>query len=364
MGIKERVFFLPPRKMRSYAAALAGATLGFIADNTRGAYRGYRFGRMAGYKRKRTTGSRKAPAKRARTTYAAKKAVSAVGRRKKSAWPVKGKRKSYGAKRKLSRKSNAKRWDNIGARVGHSYFGLGSGPRLYPGFKRTQQPTTFSSIRTQRIVGPVSGQQAVSLLPTYGFEAGAGTTPPNSSWTSQMTIDSVIIDRAGQWLQNYQQAAGSTVPGAVPTGDSRAGVYLTTKYCFHSIKYDQEIRNMSNQDVTIVLYDCILRKGMMPPTTMDPLALWVQGLKNESSASDQAVNNKGAGANPGGYPMMISATQTPFLSTAFCKVFKVKKTTKRVLASGAIHHHHINLRPANIWDSQFGPGGQTSSTRR
>lgn len=133
-------------------------------------------------------------------------------------------------------------------------------------------------------------------------------------------------------------------PDAVP---NRAGHIATRKFVVNYLKYDQTIRNVSTQDLDLTLYDVVLRNGVDPNIELgqDPVTVWDNGLNLESGPSRQP------GANYGNYTVNSPGT-TPFHSQAFCKMFKIKKVTKKTLSAGEVHHHLVTVRPRNMFDGQ------------
>lgn len=334
--------------MKHLAFRAAATTLGYIAGNTRGAYRSYQMAKRSTYGRL----SRKSPASRN-----AKKSlgVSAASRR---AHSVSKRRKPVSRRRTITRfvaKSRAPRrsskrgssFSNAIAKTGGSSFRLGSGPRLYSGFKRTQQPVTFTSTCTSRIAA-ASGKQAVGLLPTYRISLGTNDTS-DTLIQSNNTIESPLLDRAGKWLEAYQASSSSTGAGtAAPEGFT-----ATQKFVCNYLMYDQAIRNCEVQDVTLTIYDCVLRAGVSPnyhnygqaAVNINPINDWHVGLQNEYNPAAPYAYLTGTYDSP---------ATTPFMSTQFCKLYKIKKTTKVVLAAGAVHHHRVTVKPRNMFDMASG----------
>lgn len=329
------------------AGRAAGATLGFIYNNTKGALIGARMGKYA------RTGVRARVGrsiKRKATVYAGTKrrgSVLAAPPAKRRVFKSRPRKQLRGGKR---RGGGSKRssFANAIAKTGSSNFSIGSGPKLYSGFKRTQLPTTFNCTFTQRVSG-TSSTQSVVLLPTYGLRA-TGETGDTAS-QSQFTIDKSLLDTAERWLaNNTNSSAAQTYSG--PTG-RRAGVRNTMKFVVNKIHYDQMIRNMSNQDADVVLYDCVLRSGVTPnqpyqgsagfnQQPLDPLADWRNGLEVERIAAGAYL----------GATTINSVGTTPFHSSAFCKLYRVAKVTRKTLSSGEVHHHHVTVRPRNMFDTQ------------
>lgn len=342
--------------MRSHLPlAAASAFLGYTWNNTKGAYRGYKIG-MAYGKRKRTIG--RPSAARKRNTYSkAAKSNPAKGRRVLAAPRLSTLRKKPVAKYAVRKRRGGRRIRaSAAAKVGGSAFSIGSGPKVYSGFKRRQLPTTFTSTITQRIAGGI-GQQAVAALPTYRLNPG-NIDPSNEPLRqSQCWIDSALLSRAELWLSaNQNPGVGTSGTPAFNTSTHDSYRY-TQKFVCNYLRYDQMIRNMSLQDVDIIIYDCVMRSGVQPIATdsvngtIDPVYQWELGLSQELNPSDQqstlAANNLKYQQSPG---------STPFQSSAFCKLYKIKKVTKKTLSAGEVHHHMINIKPRNMWDAQSNPG--------
>lgn len=333
--------------MRSFFGQAAGATLGFIYNNTKGAIIGRRMGKYATSRRKlgvRTVRGKPAGVAKTRgkqrvkyTVAKTRRATSSKSLKRRN--PIR-KRRGGGAPHKLG-----------GTKVAGSFFSIGTGPKLYRGFKRQHLPTTFTSTLTQRVTAGTS-VQSCSILPTYNFGAGYQTTPngPDLPWSSAWTIDKILIDRAEKWLATNTIAPQNVGPYNNPP--YREGARQTQKFVINYMRYDQMIRNMSNQDITITLYDCVFRAGVQPnertagtanlQPTVDPILDWEQGIP-----SIQAF-----GPFPGPTREVIGST--PFQSSVFCKLYKIRKVTKHVLASGEVHHHHVTVKPSNLYDTVVG----------
>lgn len=339
-----------PRFMRRAIGAAAGGALGFIFNNLPGARIGARLGSMAA-KRKRVSSNTYKGSKRARLA-----ALAPALKRKGNSWTVKKTVRAtpYIRKRAVRGRQRRRRSGKRGgafAKTSASYFSLGRGPRLFPGFKRTQLPTTFTSTFTARLNGFL-GYQAASLLPTYSIAAGANTE--DSLYSSNWTIDWGLLTRAEEWLAQNENAPDATAYNSTAGAANRSGARWTQKYVVNYLKYDHAIRNMSNQDQSMTLYDCVLRPGVMPSqgASMDPLADWNNALKNEYNPSRQTLTDGIAGWSKMG--------TTPFMATGFCRLYKVKKVTKRTLAAGETHHHIVTVKPRNLFDGQA-VGAQNSS---
>lgn len=339
--------------MREALGGLSGATLGILWNNLKGGLHGYRLGRMAA---RRTTKTR------ARRNPLGVRKGSGVTKRRtptKRTGYRKGAPKRRAPARKVFRRA-ARRSTGGGsfskaiAKTGDSAFRIGSGPRLYSGFKRTQLPLTVTTTSSARQLGNHS-EQLVFLLPTYRISPGANAD--DTLVTSNWTVDNDLITRAERWLA-AKQVSPSTDTDPLNSAANRNGARWTQKFVCNFINYDQAIRNMGNQDVTITLYDCVLRSGVEQPylgtlnTHPDPLTDWQGGLKNEGNPSAQSLYPYTTRFAPPG--------TTPFQASAWCKLYKVKKVTKIVLASGAVHHHHVTVKPRNMWDAQMSSTSTTS----
>lgn len=327
----------PPRKkMKSFLARASGATLGFIADNTRGARLGYRMAKYAvrrrPAKRARSTSKAPPPAKRRRIVHSSHAVRRAYTRKK--------------AGRSGKRRKGRSNRSSAAAKTGGSYFSLGAGPRLFPGFKRTQQPTTFISTATQR-VSCGSSQQTAALLPTW--QINAGLNAEDTLDRSQFWVDAKLLERAERWLSAYQLAPATAIAGT--TTASRIGARATMKFVVNYIRYDQMFRNMSTQDADIILYDCVLRNNVTPNQNrnegLSPIMDWEQGLTNERNPSRELDS---ALANPSA--LIGTPGTTPFMSQAFCKLYRIVKVTKKTLSSGEVHHHRVTIRPRQMFDNQ------------
>ncbi|AJC52533.1 putative capsid protein [Bromus-associated circular DNA virus 4] len=275
-----------------------------------------------------------------------------LGKRKiaSSAGGVSKRRKVYSSKRiKPYSKRGGKRrggsFSNAIAKVDSSAFSLGPGPRLFSGFRRTQQPTTVNCTISSRVSSTPS-QQAVQLLPTYFFAGDGSAGDPSRQ--SAFTIDSYILNRAERWLANFQNSVPTQTPGG--TNQGRDGMRNTQKFVVNKIHYDQQIRNMSNQDVDVILYDVVMRNNVQPNLTRatgtnlpvaDPLKDWESGLLIEQIQGGLYLGTR-----------LGAIGTTPFMSTAFCKLYRIAKVTKKTLSSGAVHHHHITVKPRQMFDTQ------------
>lgn len=326
--------------MYPYIGAAAGGVLGFIAHNTRGAYIGSRLGHMYG-KRKRTARNAAQNAKRRRIAGpgpAIKKTYKSSAPKRKVR--ARKSRNVFVTRSRTARKGRPRRGprSSPSARSGSSYFSIGNGPRLFPGFKRTQQPTTFTGTVTARITCS-AGQCQYAILPTYRIPAG--TLAVDTQIDSFTWVDSQILNRANRWLQDYQNSAQGAAAGTA----NHTGQTHTTKFVCNYLKYDMMCRNATNQDLTITFYDCVLRSGAMPNLRNGgilPILDFDEGL---------AVLN-GSAVQTGAYLKRMNAiTVTPFMSPLFCKLYKVRKTTTRTMASGEVHHHIVTCKPRNLFDT-------------
>lgn len=244
---------------------------------------------------------------------------------------------------------------NPAAKTGASLFRFGAGPRVPRGFKREKLPTTFTSTTALRING-IAGTQAVDYLPTYQINAANQVDAPTQeqgTYNSAFTIDHRLLRRAELWLAHGTMSIAS-VAGPAFARSQQDGERSTMKYVCNFLRYDQMIRNMSLQDVDIILYDCVLRSSVVPSSPEgganldklpNPITDWESGLLNERSPSTQSATFQ-----PG--MRYQSPGTTPFQSTLFTKLYKIVKVTKQTLSAGEVHHHHINLRPRNLFDGQ------------
>lgn len=344
-SIKTQRVFLPPAPMshRAKFASAAGATLGFIFNNTKGARIGYRLGNMAAKRKRAPT----APVARKRGKSTTWRAAPA----RKHARPFKRARRAPARARKTYKKKPGRRGsiaDAI-AKTGTSAFSIGSGPKLFSGFKRTQLPTTFLSTATQRCSVQV-GEQCANLLPTWRIEPAApGALVADTIYTGTNWVDGELLFRANRWLQTNQS----------PTlGQSNYGKNLTNKFVVNYLKFDFALRNMSNMDITLTLYDCVLRSNVSPNVygsgeashSIDPITDWSQGL----NMNNQGTTGRVADINRPG--------QVPYSSTVFCKLYKIRKVTKKVLSSGEVHHHYVTVKPRQLFDSVVAQDGATVSS--
>lgn len=238
-------------------------------------------------------------------------------------------------------------------------FRIGTGPRLSRGFKRARLPTTFTSTTTQRIEG-VAGTQATAYLPTYRINAptAADASQAQPAVASAYTIDHQLLRRAELWLAEGQ-AQNAAIVGPSAAASAQFGLRATNKYVCNFLRYDQMIRNMSLQDVEVTLYDCVLRSSVVPnfvepgvPSTTpvqnrlpDPMEDWEAGLLMERGPATQSTASMQTNQL-----RRQSIGTTPFQSTVFTKLYRVSKVTKVTLSAGEVHHHHINVRPRNMFD--------------
>lgn len=325
--------------MRNALARAAGGTLGFIAGNTRGLYFGQRFAaRMAKRKPSNT-----APRARKRPAPASKKKFGIASKPA----AVRRAAKRIGAKRWVGKPKSRTHLARHSEKISHSLFKLGTGAKLFKGFKRQRVPTTFTATHTQRIESVGAGNQQVALLPTYRFNPSADVTTAEAS---QFTITKSLIDRFARWLNAWENAPAGTAPDATAglTGWA-TGNSVTTKFVVNYLKYDTALRNMGNQDVSITLYDCVLRsgaypklRGTSPNDVLVPLDDWHDGMYYTYNPNRQTTVEGGTYQQPG---------VTPFMSPVFCKLYKITKVSKRVLPPGEVHHHHVLLRPRNMFNA-------------
>lgn len=334
--------------MYAYAGALAGAITGYNAyGGIRGIIKGGRMGYNAGKARSKALSRHKrSPKKRFKPA-----GITGIKRKRGTVQSSRAVRRKYTRSKGSGRRSKGRSRSSAAAKTGGSHFGLGSGPRLFPGFKRTQQPTTFTSTATQRIAG-ASATQVVSILPTWQINSGINTE--DFADRSSVWIDNKILERAERWLAAYQNSGATVLAGSTTT--LRTGARATMKFVVNFLKYDQMFRNMSTQDAEITLYDCVLRNNVIPNirgTAIDPVADWETGLTNERNPSRQTdaqlANSNALVGSPG---------TTPFMSTAFCKLYRIARVTKKTLSSGEVHHHTVTVKPRQMFDGQTSQQGQ------
>jgi hypothetical protein len=207
----------------------------------------------------------------------------------------------------------------------------------------------------------VSSTQGIAILPTYSLSAPStsgswlGSDAPSLNgetlWRSNMTVDTQLLARAELWLAAKTNESAAS-QGAQNSQATREGHRATQKFVCNYLRYDQMVRNEAEQDAEVILYDCVLRSGVVPnlgatpaaTSLPDPLADWELGTVNDLGPGTQAV-----------YPgnrRIESVGTTPFKSTLFTKLYKVRKVTKMTLASGEVHHHIVTVKPRNMFDSQ------------
>lgn len=257
---------------------------------------------------------------------------------------------------RLRPKRRAQRSLGRGPKLSYSSFRIGAGPRLFRGFKRVRQPTTFTCTHTQRINASTAGNQKLSLLPTFNFTGASDGSPVLADF---VTVSEPLVRRFGKWLNAWENAPVTAEPSAVaPTSDAWQGGHpYTQKFVVHYLQYDMAIRNMANQDTTITLYDCVMRPGVSPllrnvGTTnegIDPLLDWADGMYYTQHPGRQSALDGSNSERPG---------CTPFRSPNFCKLYKIRKVTKKTLPPGEVHHHQITVKPRQMFDYQYGTAQQ------
>lgn len=228
---------------------------------------------------------------------------------------------------------------------------------MYRGFRRSHLPTTFTSTFSGRFASPSSSTQAVGIIGTYSLNApdqsvgnDLATLNNEGLLSANVTIDGDLLSRAELWLaaKTNESAQGQD---NLNQQAEREGHRHTQKFVCNYLEYDQMIRNCSLQDADLVIYDVVYRAGVIPNMSSgnaavgraDPLQNWEQGLLNEAGPGTQAVY-AAARRNVLG--------TTPFQSTLFCKLYKIRKVTRVTLSAGEVHHHYVTVKPRNMFDSQ------------
>lgn len=208
---------------------------------------------------------------------------------------------------------------------------------------------------------------------TYRVGAAAefdSTAPPTTQSTIQSgwTIDGPLLRRAELWLATgiHGSAQFGSVYGVDASKSSMPQSRATMKYVCNGLHYDQMIRNVSLQDVEIVLYDCVLRSGVVPSfSTAATKASQVPDPLHDMEAGLTMQNHPSSSANilpvPGNFFRNAPGT-TPFQSQVFCKLYKVRKVTKVTLSAGEVHHHHINVKPGKMFDGSVQDTYDSSQT--
>lgn len=354
----------------SYLGAAAGATLGFIADNTRGAYYGSRAGfrlrpwtmvpiptkRRASrtltapyFKKARTGNSAFKPgtgSASSRGTRATPQSSSRFGvRRIKSSTRTRRFRSTKkGKSRSAPRLSNLSTYD-----AGSTSASYGTGPRAYPGFFKRGQFHSLVSTDTFRIE-TASAVQKWGVLPGAAFSDGTGA---GALVTQKFLPGLSLMNYIGQDLLRDTSTQGTAFADAI--GAVTNPGQLTQKFVVPMISLKHELKNQTSTAIHVSLYDLVLRDTTS--STPDPIADISNGLLQERTGYSNARN----GATPEN-----GLGVTPFQSSLFCKKWKVVKTTTLLIPPGSTHGHTFINKPKRMFsfddDCQISTTGNTTVT--
>lgn len=380
------------------AGALAGATLGFIWGNTRGAHYGFKAGYRAKrwrmppipYRKRRVSAAASTSAKRRKVipsrTIGGPRATAASGVTKGSARRgapklslssgrtrnrvTNNNRRRAGSARRRTYKRKAKRGvgpalSGVDASFSHARYG--SGARVYRGFKTRGERCSFTSLVSTRSAG-LAGTQAVGLLNTW--TATNPTDPPTDTTRNEWYglgygVNSYLIGYCQQQLIRRLQRSNFTYAMNGQT-DTQLPGWKTSKFVIRGLTISHTIKSTSVVPIVVTLYDCVLRP--QPPARAvdasvnattdtqwrDPLTLWSEGLR-QVAFPDTLTANQGTGfaitdvygQNAG--TRYASPGMKPFSSPMFCRSYRVFKTTRLILAPGQTHIHTVRIAPKNMF---------------
>lgn len=114
--------------------------------------------------------------------------------------------------------------------------------------------------------------------------------------------------------------------------------YLVQKFVVPYISLKHELKNMTNSAIHVSIYDIVLRETQS--TTPSPIGDISNGLLQERTGYSSARN--------GGSPESGLGV-TPFMSSLFCKRWKVNKTTTLLIPAGSTHVHSVMLKPSRMF---------------
>lgn len=347
--------------MYPWIGAASGATLGFIHNNFRGAYKYGRLGYRAGRWRQNKSQTRNlsrlstvpprlakmAIARRARRrvikTRPAYRKTSGGARKKPYSKPAAKPaaiRRAGGRKRQpTKRRARGRKGSGLNDQHAHdasfSHSSYGPGPRLYRGVKFAGVPNTFVCTTVGRLTAAIN-KQAVQYLPTWTTGGTDTAYTPNKEKRDGVGygVTGGLLEFARNELQYQFQKQMGQPDGTFPMG------WQQMRYCVKELKMTWEFKNMTNSIMHMTIYECVLRPGQVPNNIETPFDAWKEGL--------DTTKGPAGWANQGG-TILEQPFITPFKSRKFCKYYRVYKVTPLILHPGHTHKHFAIIRPRNTW---------------
>lgn len=309
--------------MWGHIGGIAGATVGFIAGNTRGAYYGYKLGRMAGQNK----GKGKRVRSRSRSRSAGVGSSRSHGRAGKRARRV----VSVYRARSLNQRVRRGKKVRFGNTQGFSQCVIrrkGKTP-LMKGLKRILAPRHISCTINTRI-NTNAQEQGVRMINLFY------TGPPSNF--SERALGSLDLGVAKDILQ---------LDNAAISGGTDPGLSKTVKFFVKYVKIKSQLVNATTFPVTITLYDILARRDAS--STQSPIVDWGVGLTHQSAAGTAVLSPIDyTGGQSQGFP-----GATPFESQLFCQRNKVVKVTTFELQAGSEHVHFVKLYPNKYWSGEY-----------
>lgn len=338
---------------------------------------------MPPYKR-RYSGSTTAPRKRIKTGNSVAKAGAAIkkgGGTKKRYPSTRQARRGGRGRTKYSRrptkrgKKQPPRSSAVGSSplsgldASFSYARFGSGPRVYRGFKKRGKVLSFYSVLPFRSICS-NGRQEVGVLPSWHARQQS-TTNVGDSYREYLGSGCGVSANLVNYMQEElrRELASISFMYRDPTGwtNNEPKGIRASKFVVHRLTMRHEIKSCSQVPMHLTLYELQLRPGgpgawkTGDPANdwVSPMKLWTDGLTSKKFGTyheDRSLNAAEARDVP---------YQKPFDSPLFCRVFKVYKTTRLILAPGQTHIHTVTIRPRNMFPLYPSPDtgpGKTSET--
>lgn len=341
---------------REILGGAAAGTLGFIYNNLKGVHRYTPYGIAAGrwrnrkmpptnIKRKSTARKLPYPKKRkiGKSTRRRGKSTATYRRTRRSG----SGRKSFGSRRRRAGRRNplhsAK--DPHALDASFSNARLGSGPRVFPGFKQRGIQNSFTSLVYTRIVCDPN-QQKVAYLNSWQI-GGTGTQESTVKTGKGFGINMEILQYMQRQLSRQQpqmyQANTAAPNPAQQTAES------TLRFTVNGLYLTHEIKNVSNYTIKVDLYDVVARANQSNTQREDPLVAWNTGMKEEQEYGVSSIPGGSTAATTGNTGWISTVGVTPFKSKRFCRAWRVIKVTRLMIKEGHTHIHKVNVKPRNMF---------------
>lgn len=220
--------------------------------------------------------------------------------------------------------------------------GIGAPPRLGRRVRpRMARSYTRTRTRTKKRLARVTG---------HGDNASHSVNSIGKRWLSR--FDKVLARKVvapqtvfanstfslnssqGKQVTAYLPLLQKAVLIGMETASAGGATNVPTKFFLMGGKFSIKLRNQSNSNAKVMIYDIVTKRDT-PDTNLDnPLSCWIKGLTDYGYAS---------GHNTVG--------QTPYKSPEFNQYFGVNRVTVVSLEPGQQHDHHVYHRWNRIVDS-------------